>query len=234
MHFDPSVFGQGFHQFVALEYEIFGDWLAPLMHVVSFIIILLALWRGDKVRLLFTAYFTLNWLFLFGYWGVFAVVYWAKIGTVYLLSYIAAPILLAFITINWIRELFLRKIHLDFTHIAKQKWIVLLVLLWGFWYPSYLYGQGFSFNVGDLLFSYYGLMPCPTTMVVLSLFTLTYPKGNRTLFNLMTAYAIIIGTATVLTGWLPDIPFILLGVYGLCLILRRKYEDKARCRELNI
>jgi len=226
MSFDPSVFGQGFHRFVALEFQLFGGWLAPLLHGLSLVIILLALWRGNRVRLLFTLYFTLNWLFLFGYWGVFGVVYWAKIGIVYLFAFIAAPILLAFITINWIRELFLKRIDLDFTHIKKRRWMILPILLWGFWYPAYLYGQGFSFRLGDLLFSYYGLMPCPTTMVVLSLFTLTYPSGNRTLFNLMTAYAIIIGTATVLTGWLPDIPFIMIGIYGLCLIFKFRADRK--------
>ena len=55
-------------------------------------------------------------------------------------------------------------------------------------------------------------------MFVLALFTLNYPRGNRTLFHLMTIYALLIGTATVLTGWLPDIPFILIGLYSLCLI----------------
>lgn len=224
MDFDPSVFGQGFHRFVELEYQLFGEVLAPLLHISTFIIILLVFWRGNKAKLFFTAYFTLNWLFLFGYWGVFAVIYWAKIGTVYLLSYIAAPILLALIAIAWIRELFQKKIDLDFQYIAKKRWIVLPVLLWGFWYPAYLYGQGFMPSVGDLLFSYYGLMPCPTTMVVLSLFTLNYPLGNRTIFNLMTVYAIVIGTATVLTGWLPDIPFILIGFYGFGLILIHKFR----------
>jgi hypothetical protein len=59
-------------------------------------------------------------------------------------------------------------------------------------------------------------------MVVLSLLTLNYPQGNHTLFNLMTAYALIIGTATVMTGWLPDIPFILIGLYSVGLILTNK------------
>lgn len=226
MHFDPSVFGQGFHRFVKLEYQLFGAWLAPLLHVVSLVIILLALWRGNRVRTLFTAYFTLNWLFLFGYWGVFAVVYWAKIGIAYLFGYIAAPILLALITFNWIRELYAKRIDIDFSNISKKRWIVLPIIVWGFLYPAYLYGQGFSFSASDLLFSYYGLMPCPTTMVVLSLFTLTFPRGNRTIYHLMTVYAIVIGTATVMTGWLPDIPFILLGLYALCLILYYRSRDR--------
>ena len=224
MNFDPAVFGQGFHYFVELEFQLFGKVLAPLLHIVSFCIILLVFWRGNKVRFLFTALFTLNWLFLFGYWGVFAVVYWANIGIIYLAVFIAAPVLLTLIAVNWFRELSLKRIDLDFNNTAKIRWAVILILLWGFWYPTYIYGQGFVFNFGDLLFSYYGLMPCPTTMVVLSLFTLNYPKGNRTLFNLMTVYALFVGTATVLTGWLPDIPFILIGLYAFILILIDRFR----------
>ena len=59
-------------------------------------------------------------------------------------------------------------------------------------------------------------------MVVLSLMTLKYPIGNKKLFNLFTVYALILGTATVLSGWLPDIPFIILGIYSLYLILYNK------------
>lgn len=218
MDFDPSVFGLAFHRFVELEYEIFGKAGAPLLHICTLLVLLLVLWRGNRARMLFSVFYTFNWLFLLGFWGVFAVLYWMKIGAAYLLSYLAAPILLAWITVTWIRELFQKKIDLDLSQVPKKRWIVLPVLLWGFWYPTYLYGQGFVFKGSDLLSSYYGLMPCPTTMLVLALFTLNYPRGNRTLFHLMTIYALLIGTATVLTGWLPDIPFILIGLYSLGLI----------------
>jgi hypothetical protein len=219
MEFDPSVFGLGFHRFVTQEYQIFGQIGAPLLHGITLLLILLILLRGNRARLPFIVFFTLNWLFLFGFWGVYAVFYWAEIGVPYLLSYLAAPVLLALITVNWIRELFQKKIDLDLKHCPKWRWVVLPIIIWGFWYPTYLYEQGFLFKLSDLLFSYYGLMPCPTTMVVLGLMTLNYPRGNRTLFHLMTAYALLIGTATVLTGWLPDIPFILIGLYSLVLIL---------------
>lgn len=218
MNFDPSLFGLSFHKFVEAEYATFGTVLAPLLHVASYAVILLVLWRGNRFRRLFTVFFTLEWLFLFGYWGVYAVVYWSQIGVVYLASYIAAPVLLALIAFFWVRELFQNKLDLDFRGVSKWRWLVLPVLLWGFCYPAYVYGQGFSPSINDLLFSYYGLMPCPTTMVVLSLMTLKYPDCNKTLFRLMTAYALIIGTATVLAGWLPDIPFILIGLYALGLI----------------
>lgn len=227
MDFDPSVFGLAFHRFVELEYQIFGRVGAPLLHVLTLILLAAVIWRGNRARLPFVIFFTLNWLFLFGFWGVFAVFYWAKIGVVYLLTYIAAPILLALITINWILELFQKKIDLDIKHSLKSRWVVLPIIVWGLWYPTFLYGQGFVFKISDLLFSYYGLMPCPTTMVVLGIFTLNYPKGNRRLFHLMTVYALLIGSATVLTGWLPDIPFILIGLYSLGLIMTHRPKRSA-------
>lgn len=230
MDFDPSVFGLAFHRFVEMEYQIFGRIGAPLLHIFTLLLFILILWRGNRARLPFVVFFTLNWLFLFGFWGVYAVFYWAKIGIPYLLSYLAAPVLLSLITANWIRDLFQKKIDLDLRHCLKWRWIVLPIILWGFWYPTYLYGQGFVFKASDLLFSYYGLMPCPTTMVVLGLFTLNYPRGNRTLFHLMTVYALLIGTATVLTGWLPDIPFILIGLYALGLIWAHRTKRRGKIR----
>lgn len=225
MNFDPSLFGFSFHEFVKAEYATFGAILAPLLHVASYVVILLVLWRGNRFRKLFTGFFTLLWLFLFSYWGMYAIVYWSQIGVAYLASYIAAPVLLALIAFSWIRELFQAQLDLDFRGVSKWRWIVLPILLWGFCYPTYVYGQGFSPSINDLLFSYYGLMPCPTTMVVLSLMTLKYPDCNKTLFRLMTTYALIIGTATVLTGWMPDIPFILIGLYALGLILYNKRNE---------
>lgn len=226
MQFDPSVFGQGFHRFVEFEYQLFGSILAPVLHIATVIVLILIAMFRNRVRRLFSIYFTINWLFLFAYWGVFAVVYWAKFGIVYLLCYLPAPILLALIVAAWIRELFQNRIDLDFRRIPPVRWVVLPVMLWGFWYPSYLYGQGFLFHARDLLFSYYGLMPCPTTMLVLGLFCLAYPRGNRTLFSLMSVYAILIGTATVVTGWLPDIPFIAIGLYAAGLAIAQKQKEK--------
>jgi hypothetical protein len=56
-------------------------------------------------------------------------------------------------------------------------------------------------------------------MVVLGLFTMKYPAGNRRLFNLLTIFSLVIGLPTVATGWIPDIPLIAIGVYGLIMIV---------------
>lgn len=226
MKFDPRTFGIGFHRFVQVEFETIGTGLAPLLHIATVVILFLVLRYGNKYRKLFTVYFALNWLFLLGYWGVYGSIYWSEVGTAYLLNFMAVPILLSLIMINFIRELLNPKLDLDFGNVKKPRYLALLVLLWGFWYPAYIYSYGFLFTAKDLLFSYYGLMPCPTTMVVLSLLTLNYPKGNRTLFNLMTAYAIFIGTAIVASGWIPDIPFIILGIYSFALIILNKISTR--------
>ncbi len=222
MNFDPKVFGEGFHRFVQMEIDIFGIPLSIIFHIATLVILYLVFRYGNKYRKLFAIYFAFNWFFLFGYWGVYAMFYWSKIGIPYLASFILTPFLLGFIVFYWTKEIINPKFDLDFKDVKGYKFVVLLIMIWGFWYPTYIYGQGFIFCLKDTLLSNYGLMPCPTTMVILSLMTLNYPKGNRSLFNLFTIYALFIGTAVVASGWLPDIPFIILGIYSLSLILYNK------------
>jgi hypothetical protein len=222
MNFDPKVFGEGFHRFVQMEIDIFRIPLSIIFHIVTLVILYLVFRYGNKYRKLFAGYFAFNWLFLFSYWGVYSIFYWSKIGTLYLANFALTPILLGFIVFYWIKEIINPKFDLDFKNVKGYKFVVLLITIWGFWYPTYIYGQGFIFSIKDTLLSNYGLMPCPTTMFVLSLMTLKYPNVNKGLFNLFTAYSIFLGTATVLSGWLPDIPFIIIGIYSLYLILYNK------------
>ncbi len=221
--FDPAVFGMAFHRFVTQESEMLG-FLSPWLHVITVIVLALIFIRSNRAGRFFIIYFTLQWAFLFGYWGVYGIIYWAKEGLVYLAAFIASPILLAFILWQWIREIFRPSLNMDFQSAAPWRWIVLIILAWGFWYPAYVWGEGFIFQARDLLYSNYGLMPCPTTMVILSLLSLSYPRTNRVLFNLLAAYAVFIGSGSVLAGWLPDIPFVVLGLYcfGLSIINRIK------------
>ncbi len=219
MKFDPRVFGEGFHQFVQNEIELLGSTLGIAFHIATFIILFLVFRYGNRYRRVFIIYFTLNWIFLFGYWGIYAAVYWLKVGIPYLAVYSMTPILLGLIVYFWIREFLNPSINLDFKSIRGYRFFVLIILVWGLWYPTYVYGQGFIYSIKDLLFSNYGLMPCPTTMVVLSLMILKYPNGNKNLYKLFTVYALFIGTATVMSGWIPDVPFIILGIYSLSLII---------------
>ena len=225
MSFDPRVFGEGFHHFVQKEIELFGSTLGVAFHIVTWIILFLVFQYGNKYRKIFIFYFTLNWIFLFGYWGIYAVVYWSKVGIPYLAVYSMTPVLLGFIVYFWIKEIINPRIDLDFKSILGYRFLVLIILVWGLWYPTYAYGKGFIYSMKDIVFSNYGLMPCPTTMVVLSLMTLKYPIGNKDLYKLFTVYALFIGTATVMSGWKPDVPFIVLGVYSLSLIIYNKITE---------
>jgi arginine exporter protein ArgO len=66
-------------------------------------------------------------------------------------------------------------------------------------------------------------------MVVLGLFTLKYPAGNRRLFVLLTMFSLIVGIPTVATGWIPDIPLIMIGVYGgIMLVFLRRQKRKSQ------
>jgi hypothetical protein len=219
MHnFNPAEFGTAFHQFVTAEWEMLG-FLAPYLHILTIIVLVLVFIYGNRFKMVFIIYFTLEWLLLFGYWGIYGIIYWWQKDILFLAMFIACPVLLGFIVWQWIREIIKPGIDLDYHRVKYWRWPVLLIAIWGFWYPAYVWGQGFVLQAKDLLFSNYGLMPCPTTMVVLSLLTLNYPRGNRTLFNLLSIFSVVIGIGSVASGWLPDIPFIILGVYGAVLIL---------------
>lgn len=125
---------------------------------------------------------------------------------------------------QWIKELRNPRIDLEFTGIRKWGLLVAIpIMVFGFWYPTYVYGVGFSILPKDLLFSFYGLMPCPTTMVVLGLLSLKYPRGNRSLFNALTLFAVWIGTAQILISYVPDYPLALIGYFSLGLIILNKY-----------
>ena len=38
------------------------------------------------------------------------------------------------------------------------------MLVWGLWYPPYIFGVRLVFDPAELLFGAYGLMGCPVTM----------------------------------------------------------------------
>ena len=54
---------------------------------------------------------------------------------------------------------------------------------------------------------------------------LKHPAGNRTPFNLLTAYAMLVGAAMVALLYMPDIPFFL-GLASLALIIRVRLKSR--------
>jgi len=136
------------------------------------------------------------------------------------------PILLGLIVYLSIKVIKNPTIDLDFKSIPYYRFLVLIILIWGLWYPTYIYGNGFVFTYKDIIFSNYGLMPCPSIMVVLSLMTMKYPIVNKGLYNLFTIYALFIGIAAVMSSWIPDVPFIILGIYSFSLIIFQKRQNQ--------
>ncbi len=221
--FDPAIFGRAFGKIV-MEYVSEFFWLATVFHIATLVILLLIIKYGNRYRKAFTIYFTINYLWIFIYFGiVMGFLLYREMGIWSLAFWSFCPILLGIIAFQWIKELKSPKIDLEFAGIRKWRFIVIPIMIFGFWYPTYVWGVGFSFLPKDLLFSAYGLMPCPTTMVVLGLLSLKYPRGNRSLFNALTALAVCIGTAQVALPYLPDYPLALIGYFSLGLIILNKY-----------
>ena len=222
--FDPAIFGRAFGKIVT-EYVSGFFWLAAVFHIATLVILFLLIIKyGNRYRKAFTIYFTLNYLWIFIYVGiVMGFLLYREIGIWSLAFWSFTPVLIGIIVFQWIKELKNPKIDLDFTGTRKWRLLVIPIIIFGFWYPTYVYGVGFSILPKDLLFSTYGLMPCPTTMVVLGLLSLKYPRVNRSLFNALTAFAVCIGTAQILIGYVPDYPLALIGYFSLVLIILNKY-----------
>lgn len=222
--FDPTIFGRVFEKLVTEYQSGIGFWLAPVFHIATIVILFLVIKYGNQYRKAFTIYFTLNYLWIFIYVGlIMSILFYREIGIWSLAFWLIIPVLIGVIVFQCIKELKNQKIDLDLTGIKKWRLLVIPIIIFGFWYPTYVYGVGFSILPKDLMFSFYGLMPCPTTMMLLGLLSLKYPRGNRSLFNALTLFAVWIGTAQVLIGYVPDYPLALIGYSSLGLILLNKY-----------
>lgn len=104
--------------------------------------------------------------------------------------------------------------------------MVIPIMVFGFFYPTFIWGKGFFFHLKDLLFSFYGIMPCPTTMVVLGFMTINYPKVNKRLYNALTLFAVWVGTLQLILGYLPDYPLALIGYYSLLIKVLHYIQEK--------
>ena len=219
-NFSPELFGRSFGE-VTMDYiHGIGRFIAPIFHIIALIIIALVIIQGNKKIRLFTIYFIINYLWLFIFVGLYiSFLLFKKMGITFLLFWGPVPFLLFYILLKWINELKSKKNNLDFNNIPFYRLLVLPVILFGFWYPSYIWNLGFTFSLKDLLFSSFGLMPCPTTMVVLSLLTLKYPNVNKKLFYSLTLFSVMVGTAQIAIRYVPDYPLAFLGYYSVFLIL---------------
>src|SRR5512133_3666696 len=221
-------FGKTLGQLVDQYRTVFAP-MALIWHLATLVVVYLVVRYGNRYRRVFATYFALNYAWLVAFVGIWmSAQLYASMGAVALAVYGATPVFLLIIFYQWIQELRAPKLDLDFRGI--QKWRLLIsipMLVWGFWYPPYIFGIHLVLDPRELLFGAYGLMGCPTTMVALSLLFLKYPGGNRRLFHLLTGYAVIVGAAMVALLYVPDIPFFVLGLASLALIISTMRKERS-------
>lgn len=220
-------FGIFMGQLVA-EYRTMFKWLAPIPHLATLLLFFYIGRYGQRSRKFFSGYFLVNfvWLLIFvGGW--FSIRLFVQIGPAGLAMYGATPVLLTLILIQWVKEFQNPRSELDLSGVSIWRWLLTIpFIIWGFWYPPYEWGVGLDFHPRELLLGAYGLMGCPSIMVPLGILFLKYPRGNQSLFHLLTIYAICIGFAMVMLKYLPDIPFFLQGLVSLGLIIKTRASIK--------
>ncbi|MBN1599383.1 MAG: hypothetical protein JW894_13905 [Bacteroidales bacterium] len=215
----PAFFGRSFGEITNDYINGPGKYISPVFHVATIVIFILIILNGNKHKDKFTLYFLINYTWIFLYAGLYmSYMFFQKMGIYFLVFWGAIPFLLFFILYQWLREFRVKKNNLTLKRIPYYRFIILPVILFGFWYPTYKWTGGFQFEIKDFLFSFYGLMPCPTTIVVLGLLTLKYPDVNKGLFYSLTLFSVMVGTAQFAIGYVPDYPLAITGYYSVLLI----------------
>ncbi len=227
--FSPAGFGRAFDN-IQREYQTgIGTYLAPFLHIMALLILCYVLMSKKKNRKLFNIWFAVNYLWIFLYTGIYMFYrFYQELGVGSVVFWGILPLLLGNILVRWIQSA--RKADeegdWDFSNVPKGRLLVIPLIVFGFWYPTYIYGQGFVFSTGDLLFSFFGLMPCPTTIVTLGILTMKYPDVHKGLYNALTLFAVWVGSLQILLGYIPDYPLAVVGYYALGLII----SDRRRQR----
>lgn len=216
------------------EYRTEFSFIAPIFHIGTLVVLYLAFWFKKKYRRVFSGYFLINYVWIFIFVGIwFCIQLFNRMGMKPLLFYCGTPLLLLVILFQLGKEFIKPQLDLQFTSIKKWRLLVSIpIFIWGFWYPKYEWGAKLTFEPIELLFGAYGLMGCPTAMVLLSILFLTYPSGNRELFHAMTAFSLVIGAAMVSLFFIPDIPLLLIGIASFGLIISIKFKERSRKNEI--
>ncbi|MBA2133953.1 DUF6064 family protein [Capillibacterium thermochitinicola] len=223
--FSPADFGRAFNK-IQIEYQTgIGAYLAPVFHIVAFLLICSLFIGKKKSKNYFSLWFTVNYSWILLYVGIYMFYrFYQEIGIQSIVFWGIMPLLLTYILLNWIRETKNPKTNYNFTKSSKWRFLIIPLVAFGFWYPTYIYGHGFVFLPKDLLFSFFGLMPCPTTIVILGLLSIQYPDVNKNLFNALTLFAVWVGTLQLLIGYVPDYPLAIVGYYSLFLIVKNHFK----------
>ncbi len=86
----------------------------------------------------------------------------------------------------------------DFRKIPWHRWWAVLLILWGFLYPLYPADnlQGYEWMGAEAFWrSPFGVLPAPTSIFLLGLLTLIYPRVNRRLFLLFNGAFLLLALA---------------------------------------
>ncbi|HEY8344952.1 MAG TPA: hypothetical protein VIL66_07160 [Bacillota bacterium] len=214
---DPAVFGLAFERIVYAYQNGIGNVVAPVFHLATIILFFMVIKYGNKHKKLFAITFTTIYFWLFLYVGLFMFYkFFQEMGLACFAFWTPVPFLLGNVLWKWFKEIKAGEVNLNLS--GAKLWRILVVLpimAFGFFYPTFIWGKGFFFHLRDLLFSFYGIMPCPTTMVILGYMTINYPKVNKGLYNALTLFAVWVGTLQLLLGYVPDYPLALVGYYAL-------------------
>ncbi len=218
MGFDPIIFGITIGKIVGGYGDAVRPWLSPLCHAAILLVIVLLARQRNRAGRIFTGYFLLNYIWLFGAIGLYASIQlYRQAGPVYLTAYGATPVLLAVIVFLLIGEWRSPRTDWNRQNTPLWRWLIALPMMaWAFYYPAWRFdGSGFDWNLTQLLNGNYGLMGCPVTLMALSLLFLCYPRVNPHLYRVLILYAVMLGGAMVLVGYRTDIPFFIMGL--ICL-----------------
>jgi hypothetical protein len=195
-------------------------WLAPLIHIVT-IVLIIAIYRyGKKTGRFADAYF--GTLFLFNAFSNHIAIT-ENYGLVAITGNIVQ---ITIVGLFWIWEVLNSHNEYVFQKLPLWRYWVVIFAFLAFWSPINP-DLSPNFNPLLLLTSSFGVMFCSTTPVIIAILTLIYPKVNRYVLGVTSFVGFIIGVFNVMAFFIMSgyslwncilhIPLISISLYGLLL-----------------
>lgn len=199
------------------------EWLAPLFHTSTIVLIVCLLLLGDRMTRIFSAYVSVNFFFIAFAQGIAVT---EKYGLGILVGCI---ICFSIVGIFWAWEAVVKKNNFTPHKISLWKYWVIPLALLAFWAPHKP-----DFNPVHLLTSYYGLAFCLTTPVILAILTFYHPRVNIATLRVTSFMGILLGIlnisgifagANVWISGVLHVPLLAISVYCLTLSLKKRGKD---------
>lgn len=207
--------------FEVLKYSLKPyEWLAPLFHIATIVLVICLPFLGDRITRIFSVYVSINFFFI-AFAQSIAVTEKYGLGIL-----IGGIICFSIVGIFWIWEAIVKKNDFTPHRIPAWKyWVVPLAVL-AFWAPLKP-----DFNPVYLLTSYYGLAFCLTTPVILAILTFYHPRVNISTLRVTSFMGILLGIlnisvifmgANVWISGVLHLPLLTISVYSFTLSLKRR------------